>query len=139
MAANEYNVPSPDDRTSIICLYCERAQEVGRKAMSITCKYCHKPLRLEDLRFKEYQARRVIDTCGTVTVEKKGNVVSDKINCGGLIVRGKVKGSIISRGPVLIGPEAEVKGDVVAPVLAVGAGAILDGQYAIGPKPPSAT
>jgi len=139
MAANEYNVPSPDDRTSIICLYCDRAQEVGRKAMSITCKYCHKSLRLEDLRFKEYQARRVIDTCGTVTVEKKGNVVSDKINCGGLIVRGKVKGSIISRGPVLIGPEAEVKGDVVAPVLAVGAGAILDGQYAIGPKPPPAT
>ncbi|MCC7350069.1 MAG: polymer-forming cytoskeletal protein [Phycisphaerales bacterium] len=139
MAANEYNVPSPDDRTTIICLYCDRAQEVGRKAMSVTCKYCHKPLRLEDLRFKEYQARRVIDTCGMVTVEKKGNVVSDKINCGGMIVRGKLKGNIISRGPVLIGPEAEVKGDVSAPVLAVGAGAILDGQYAIGPKTPTAT
>jgi len=139
MAANEYNVPSPDDRTSIICLYCDRAQEVGRKAMSVTCKYCHKPLRLEDLRFKEYQARRVIDTCGMVTIEKKGNVVSDKVNCGGLIVRGKLKGNIISRGPVLIGPEAEVKGDVSAPVLAVGAGAILDGRYAIGPKPPPAT
>lgn len=139
MAANEYNVPSPDDRIMIICLYCDRAQEVGRKAMSVTCKYCHKPLRLEDLRFKEYQARRVIDTCGIVTVEKKGNVVSDKINCGGLIVRGKVKGNIISRGPVLIGPEAEVKGDVSAPSLAVGAGAILDGRYAVGPKPPSAT
>jgi hypothetical protein len=139
MAANEYNVPSPEDRTTIICLYCDRAQEVGRKAMSVTCKYCHKPLRLEDLRFKEYQARRVIDTCGMVTVEKKGNVVSDKINCGGMIVRGKLRGNIISRGPVLIGPEAEVKGDVSAPVLAVGAGAILDGQYAIGPKTPTAT
>jgi len=139
MAANEYNVPSPDDRTTIICLYCDRAQEVGRKAMSVTCKYCHKPLRLEDLRFKEYQARRVIDTCGMVKEKKKGNVVSDKINCGGMIVRGKLKGNIISRGPVLIGPEAEVKGDVSAPVLAVGAGAILDGRYAIGPKPPPAT
>ena len=91
------------------------------------------------MRFKEYQARRVIDTCGMVTVEKKGNVVTDKVNCGGLIVRGKLKGKIVSRGPVLIGPEAEVKGDVSAPVLAVGAGAILDGQYAIGPKPPAAT
>jgi cytoskeletal protein CcmA (bactofilin family) len=39
-----------------------------------------------------------------------------------------------SQGPVLIGPEAEVKGDVTAPTLAVGAGAVLEGQYAIGAK-----
>jgi cytoskeletal protein CcmA (bactofilin family) len=51
-----------------------------------------------------------------------------------MIVRGKVKGHITSRGPVLIGPESEVKGDVTAPTLAVGAGAILDGNYAIGPQ-----
>ena len=60
----EYNVPPPDDRSTIVCLYCNRSQEVGRKAMSVTCKFCNKSLRLEDLRFKEYQARRVIDTCG---------------------------------------------------------------------------
>jgi hypothetical protein len=85
----DYNVPSPDDRSTIVCLYCNRPQEVGRKAMSVTCKFCNKSLRLEDLRFKEYQARRVIETCGIVTIEKKGNVVADKINCGGLIARGK--------------------------------------------------
>ena len=76
-----------------------------------------------------------------MTVEKKGNVVADKINCGGLIVRGKVKGTVISRGPVLVGPEGEIRGDVTAPTLAVGAGAILEGKYDIGPKavepPPS--
>ena len=142
MASSDYNVPSPDDRSTIVCLYCNRPQDVGRKAMSVTCKYCHKSLRLEDMRFKEYQARRVIDTCGVVTVEKKGNVVADKINCGGLIVRGKVKGTIVSRGPVLVGPEAEIRGDVTAPTLAVGAGAILEGKYDIGPKalepPPAA-
>lgn len=134
MPPAEYNVPSPDERSTIVCLYCNRAQEVGRKAISVTCKYCSKSLRLEDLHFKEYQARRVIDTCGTVTVEKKGNVVADKINCGGLVVRGKLKGTIVSRGPVLVGPEAEIKGDVKAPTLAVGAGAILEGKYDIGPK-----
>lgn len=134
MATNEYNVPSPDDRSTIVCLYCNRSQEVGKKAMSVTCKFCNKSLRLEDLRFKEYQARRVIDTCGIVTVEKKGNVVADKINCGGLVVRGKIKGTIVSRGPVLVGPEGEIRGDVTAPTLAVGAGAILEGKYDIGPK-----
>jgi hypothetical protein len=135
MSSSDYNVLPPDDRSTIVCLYCNRPQEVGRKAMSVTCKFCNKSLRLEDIRFKEYQARRVIDTCGIVTIEKKGNVVADKINCGGLIVRGKVKGTVISRGPVLIGPEGEVRGDVTAPTLAVGAGAILEGKYDIGPKP----
>ena len=69
-----------------------------------------------------------------MTVEKKGHVVADRIHCGGLIVRGKLKGDIRSRGPVLVGPEAEVKGDVIAPSLAVGAGAVLEGKYEIGKK-----
>jgi cytoskeletal protein CcmA (bactofilin family) len=106
--------------------------EIGRKALSVTCKFCHKPLTLEDKQFRQYEARRHIDTCGIVTVEKKANVVADRILCGGAIVRGKVKAHITSRGPVLVGPEAEIKGDVTAPTLAVGAGAILEGQYKIG-------
>ncbi len=134
MPSPGYNVPAPDDRLSITCLYCGKAIEIGRKAMSVTCKFCHKPLKLEDVQFKQYEARRSIETCGIVTVEKKGNVVSDRILCGGAIVRGKVKGHITSRGPVLVGPEAEIKGDVTAPTLAVGAGAILEGKYKIGAK-----
>ena len=135
---NEYNVPLPDDRITIVCLHCDKPQEVGRKAMSVTCKFCHKPLKLEDQRFQKYEARRTIETVGIVTIEKKGHVITDKIACGGLIVRGKVKGHIKSRGPVLVGPEAEITGDVTAPTLAVGAGAILEGNYAIGQKKPPA-
>jgi hypothetical protein len=139
LATENYNVPIPEDRMTVVCLYCDKPQEVSRKALQLSCKFCHKILKLEDLRFKDYQARRQIDTLGIVTVEKKGNVVADKINCGGLIVRGKVKGDVKSRGPVFIGPEAELQGDVKAPALAVGAGAILQGHYEIGPKPPPET
>jgi cytoskeletal protein CcmA (bactofilin family) len=102
--------------------------------MTITCKFCNKSLKIEDLAFKQYEARRAIETCGIVTVEKKGNVVSDRVICGGLVVRGKLRGNIVSRGAVLVGPEAEIRGDVTAPTLAVGAGAVLDGQYVIGPS-----
>jgi hypothetical protein len=133
MAQGELNIPSPDDRQVIVCLYCNRPQEVGRKTMTMTCKYCHKSLRLEDVRLQKYEARRTIETCGIVTVEKKGNVVTERITCGGLVVRGKIKGNINSRGPVLVSPEAEIKGDITAPTLAVGAGAILDGRYDIRP------
>jgi hypothetical protein len=132
MAQPSYNVPPPDDRTSISCLHCGKTIEIGRKALSVTCKFCHKPLKLEDVQIKIYEARRSIETCGVVTIEKKGNVVSDRILCGGAIVRGKVKGNITSIGPVLVGPEAEIKGNVTAPALAVGAGAILEGRYEIG-------
>ena len=82
--------------------------------------------------FAGYEARRVVETVGIITVEKKGNVVADRVHCGGLIVRGKIRGAILSRGPVLVGPEAEIKGGVTAPSIAIGAGAVLDGQYSIG-------
>ena len=143
MAAPLRTTPSPDDRQTITCLFCGKSQEVGRRAMSITCKFCNKSLKLEDIAIKQYEALRQIATCGVVTVEKKGSAITDSIKCGGLIVRGKVKGKVESHGPVLIGPEAEVKGDVTAPRLAVGAGAVLEGQYEIGPKddqaPPAET
>ena len=128
------SVPPPDDRLTITCLHCDKQQEVGRKAMSITCKFCSKALKLEDIPIKDYQARRVIETVGVVTVDKKGSAIAN-LNVGGLIVRGKVKGNVKSRGPVFVGPEAEIKGDVVAPAIAVGAGAILDGKYEIGKLP----
>jgi cytoskeletal protein CcmA (bactofilin family) len=32
----------------------------------------------------------------------------------------------------LVGPEADIKGDVTAPTIAVGAGAVLEGNYEIG-------
>lgn len=135
MAVKPYSVPPADDRQTIVCLHCGKPQEVGRKAMSITCKFCNKSLKLGDIPFDKYEARRTIETLGTVTIEKRGNVVvTDKINCGGVIVRGRVKGDIRSTGTVLVGPEAEIKGNVTAPAIAVGAGAILEGKFDIGRK-----
>ena len=139
MADGPTSTPS-GDRQTIVCLYCGRPQEVGRRALTVTCKFCNKSLKVEDLLFKKYEARRAIETLGVVTVERKGIVNADRVLCGGLIVRGKLRGDVTSRGPVLVGPEAEIKGDVTAPSLAVGAGAVLDGDYAIGqpPDPPRA-
>ena len=137
MSPNEQNLSSTPsgDRATIVCIYCDKPQEVSLRAQSITCKFCYKPLKLKDEAFSRYEARRAVETVGIVTVEKKGNVIADRIICGGLIVRGKVKGTVKSRGPVLVGPEAEIKGDVTAPSLAVGAGAVLEGRYAIGKQP----
>jgi hypothetical protein len=132
MNPGDATIPPLEDRTTIVCLHCEKPQEVGRRAMTVTCKFCYKSLNLKDVVFAKYEARRVIETVGIVTVEKKGNVIADRIHCGGLIVRGKIKAEVISRGPVLVGPEADLIGDVTAPTMAVGAGALLQGYFKIG-------
>src|SRR5687768_847484 len=126
------NTAPTGDRQTIYCYYCGKPQEVSARAQSVSCKFCNKRLTLKDESITAYTARRSVETVGVVTVEKKGQVIANQIICGGLVVRGKVKGVVKSRGPVLVGPEAEIKGDVTAPSLAVGAGAVLEGRYAIG-------
>lgn len=103
-------------------------------AKQLTCKHCYKSLKVEDIVIKAYEARRSVETVGVVVVEKKGNVIADRMLCGGLIVRGKVKATVNSRGTVLVGPDADLIGDVTAPTLAVGAGAVLNGHYRIEGK-----
>jgi hypothetical protein len=126
------NKPAAQDTVTITCLHCGKPQEVARRAPTVTCKHCYKRLELQDIVFSKYEARRAIETTGIVTVERKGHVIADRIHCGGLIVRGKVKGQVTSRGPVLVGPEADLIGDVTAPAMAIGAGAVLEGNYKVG-------
>ena len=134
MQPSEYSVPVPSDRQAILCLHCGKPQEVGRKAMSVTCKFCSKPLKIEDVKITRYEARRVIETCGTVTIDKKGHVVSD-VRCVNLQLRGKLKGDVVGLRKVEVAPDAELKGDVTAGSLNVAPGAMLEGFYRIGFKP----
>jgi hypothetical protein len=127
----------------ILCYHCGSTQEVGRRAMTITCRKCSKPLQIGDIKVKAYDARRKIQTTGDVVVEKKGQIVADVIDCGGLVVRGtlKVKNGVTVRGLALIGPDTGVTGDLRAHQLAVGPGATLAGYYCVGkddmvPPPP---
>src|SRR5277367_1226343 len=99
-----------DDAAQVICYHCQRSLMVSRHALTVVCQHCHKAVRLEDFAITGYQARRVIETYGTITVEKNGQIISDKVVCGGLVVRGKVKGSVTSSGAVQVTPEGEIKG-----------------------------
>ena len=118
----------------ITCYHCGGVQEVGKRAQTVTCQKCPKPLQLSDLIVKTYDARRKVQTTGQVVVERKGQIVADAVECGGLVVRGQVKAKqgVIVRGTVLVGPEASITGGVSAHRLAVGGGATLEGFYCIG-------
>ena len=130
MAARD---PSGDETQVIRCIYCQMPQNISRRALSITCKFCNKSLKIEALTVKNYFARRAVETCGPLTVERNGEIVGDRIICGSLIVRGKIKSEILCHGQMLVSPEAQIRGDVTASSLAVGEGAMLQGRYRIGP------
>ena len=131
------------DTQQIACYHCGQVQEVGRRAQTVTCQKCHKPLQVGDLKVKNYDARRKVQTTGSLVVEKRGQIVADAVECGGAVVRGtiKTKHGTVVRGVALVGPQAQVVGDFRAQRLAVGAGASLDGFYVVGrdemtPPPP---
>ena len=117
---------------TIVCLYCGKPQQVGRRAMSLPCHFCHKSLRIEDLLLNRYEARRIIETCGSITIEANGNVFADQLTCGSLTIRGQLKGNVMCRGPVTIDATAIVRGDITAPAIKIAEGARLLGNCIIG-------
>jgi hypothetical protein len=138
-AAEVYKAAAPgDDRIAIVCFYCGKEQHVGRRAMSLPCRFCHKSLRVENISLNRYEARKLIETCGSITIENSGNVLADQLTCGSLVVRGQLKGNVISRGPVVLDASACVRGDISAPSLTIIEGARIDGRCRIGPPPDQA-
>lgn len=121
-----------DDSMTIVCLYCGKPQQVGRRAMSLPCRFCHKSLRIEDILLNRYEARRLIETCGMITIERNGNVFADQLTCGRLLVRGQLKGNVVCRGAVVLDATAQVRGDITAPNITIVSGAILEGKCRIG-------
>ncbi|MEM1012361.1 MAG: polymer-forming cytoskeletal protein [Planctomycetota bacterium] len=132
-----------DGLLAITCYRCGGRQEVGRRAQTVTCRHCNKPLQVSDVQVKKYDARREIRTVGTLIVEKKGKIVAKQVECGGMIARGEIRSSdkTIVRGVILAGPKCNLGGDVDAHAMSVSEGAELNGYYCVGkdhmvPPPP---
>ena len=113
------------------CTYCGKSCDVARRAMSVFCPHCRKRLILEDYKIKSYYAVREFFTCGNIIVERKGYVVAP-VKAGSLTVKGKVQGSVTSRGLVNIARTGWFKGDLEAPSLHIESGAVIDGFLRIG-------
>ena len=125
---------SQDNAVTHRCYECGGEVQTSRRAMTIPCKHCGKTIRLEDVTVTRYESRRDVATTGVITVDKKGELLADRLRCNGLIVRGslKVKQPIDVGGPVLVGPAAVIRGDIKAPTLATGPGATFDGHHEVG-------
>lgn len=124
-------------RKKVYCTHCHGEMSVAHSALSSVCPHCNKRLVLENFKIKTYHAVREFATTGDVVVEPRGRLVAN-VRAANLIVDGEVRGAIVARERVSIHKHGTVKGDIDAPLLAIEAGAMLDGFLRIGGAAPVA-
>jgi cytoskeletal protein CcmA (bactofilin family) len=123
------SAPQTPPRT-VQCYHCRRHFDVPGRAMSISCPWCYRRVTLDDLIVKDTCWTSKLQTCGKVHVQRKGVLVASLLEAReGVEILGTVEATIVSGGPVFIGPKARVKGDVTAPSLWVEKGAVIDGGH----------
>jgi cytoskeletal protein CcmA (bactofilin family) len=117
----------------IVCPHCRKSQAVGRSAMTVPCRFCHKNMVIEDVLITGYTAKRVIETCGKLVIEQKGDVTVNHVFCAELILAGKLKGNVICIGPVTIANTGHLRGDIAAASVDIAPGAKVQGACQIAP------
>lgn len=117
----------------VLCYHCGHQLEVAARALTTSCPGCFKALQVADIIVKTMQAVRKIQTCGRLVVEKTGRVFAQSVEAQeGVEVDGILEASVVSRGPVRIGPKATWKGDCRAPLLRVDLGStIVGGKFVV--------
>jgi hypothetical protein len=99
-------------RRTIRCYLCGHRFEVSLRTMSTTCPKCNKAIKVEDVTIKTYLPVNDLQTCGKVTIVKKGRVVAKRIMSGeGIYCEGAMEGAVETDGEVVLGPKASWKGE----------------------------
>jgi cytoskeletal protein CcmA (bactofilin family) len=84
----------------------------------------------EDIRIAGRVEGRVDVDGYTVTLEEGGQLHAD-VSASGIIVAGNVKGSLVAERRIELRPSASFQGDMVAPVVRVDDGALVQGKLDI--------
>lgn len=99
-------------KRTVRCYLCGHRSEVSTRTMSTNCPGCHRAIKVEDVTVKTYLPVNDLQTCGKVTITKKGRVVAKRIQSGdGIVCEGVLEGAVETDGPVTLGPKASWKGN----------------------------
>jgi len=102
----------------IRCFSCEHKQEVSSAAQSSLCPSCGSYIDLRDLKISGPFGRS-IQTQGEIYLTSKGELTSAKAACGSAIIEGKLRGSLVCNGKVLLRAHGKVMGGIEAYELVV--------------------
>jgi hypothetical protein len=119
-------------KRQIRCYICGREFEVSLKTLSTTCPGCNKAIKVEDVTVKSYVGLVALQTCGSITITKRGRVAAATIQAGGQVsCEGNVEGSVETQR-VHLGPKSTWKGgNLRCRTLSVDDGAKLDGEVSV--------
>ena len=123
----------PTARRQVRCYFCGHILDVSGKTLSTTCPGCHKAIKVEDVVIKTYLPVNDVQTCGMITVTKRGRIAARRVQSGdGVVCEGSIEGKVETPGPVQLGPKSSWKGPALtSKTLAVDDGAKLVGHVTV--------
>jgi hypothetical protein len=125
--------PQPLPEKTIRCYHCGHASTLSAAARSTTCPACYRGLVLDDLVIGGRHLCAKVHTCGRVVVGPRGCLIGTVIHAqAGLEVSGRLVGSVVTSGPVVIRRGADWEGDLSAPSVTIERGAHVRGRFATG-------
>ncbi len=113
----------------VCCPQCGRSAKHAARAISARCPFCAAHLPLEHARITGKSTGR-ITTLGTVHITKRG-AARGSIECGMLIVEGRIDGDAAVHGTAVVEHEAHFAGKLKAHSLTIQMGAEFSGAIDI--------
>jgi cytoskeletal protein CcmA (bactofilin family) len=95
------------------CLHCNATQRVSSLAKSGSCSHCGHYLDFRDFKV-EGNFSKSIETHGTITITKNGELTSPKVSCAAAIVFGKVNGNLVCSTTAHVRTKGRVLGSIQA-------------------------
>jgi hypothetical protein len=118
----------------VSCPNCSGAQEIPGAALNAVCRNCNVTFKINDEKITQYSATVSLETCGSLTIEKKGAlVVQKRVVASSLELKGSLKGNTIIYDRAHISAGAQMNGDLKARILVVEDGASIKGHIEIIP------
>ena len=82
-------------KRSVRCYLCGHRFDVSTKTLSTACPGCFSAIKVEDVVVKTYLPVTDLQTCGKITITRRGRVAARRIQCGGgILCEGIIEGSI---------------------------------------------
>jgi cytoskeletal protein CcmA (bactofilin family) len=97
----------------INCLHCNAPQTVSSLAKSGSCIQCGHYLDFRDFKV-DGNFSKSIETHGTITVARGGELTSPKVSCAAAIVMGKVNGNLVCSTTAHVWTKGRVLGSIQA-------------------------
>jgi len=102
-----------EQNRQVNCLFCNAPQTVSSLAKSGSCIQCGHYLDFRDIKI-DGNFSKTIETHGTITVTKTGELASAKVACAAAVVMGKVNGNLVCSTTAHIRTKGRVLGSIQA-------------------------